>query len=270
MTWPASIPDEAALQDWLTRPSAALRGDLAALPGGFAVLGSSPLAEGLHALLRRADPAREVAADADAANLLVLDLPAGKLPWLLERYADARIAFLSAAAVLAPAAEPQDEMAEMAGGDAALLAWEAAFREAGTRRGTRGVGLRLGDAVDLRHGLLVETARAVWQGRPVAGTGHANPLWLGDAACWMVRALRHADAACPVIHAAGPETVPRRWLAQRLGALMGCEPVFAAEAPPTPLLNAAWAFSLFGYPSVPLEVLLHWVADWVPRHAEDA
>jgi hypothetical protein len=43
------------LQEWLTRPSAALRADLAALPGRFALLGSSPLAPAVCALLRRAD-----------------------------------------------------------------------------------------------------------------------------------------------------------------------------------------------------------------------
>jgi hypothetical protein len=64
----------------------------------------------------------------------------------------------------------------------------------------------------------------------------------------------------------GPETVSIRWLAARFAALMGRDAQFAgSEAEEALLSNAARAFALFGYPRVPLERLVLWVADWVMR-----
>ncbi len=196
------------------------------------------------------------------------------LPALVaERYATSRIAFFSTGNVLplvpvnGPSPDEGATPAPVGEYAASCLGRERMFQHAGATRGTRCVGLRLNYAIDLRYGVLHDIATKVWNGTPVPlAMGHANVIWQGDANAWTLRALRHADAACPIMHVTGPETVSIRWLARRFGALMGREPEFAGtEAPEALLSNAAWAFSLFGYPSVPLEVMLHWVADWVSR-----
>ncbi|HYF09614.1 MAG TPA: NAD-dependent epimerase/dehydratase family protein, partial [Acetobacteraceae bacterium] len=61
--WPASIADETALEEVMSRPDAALRADLAAVPGDILVLGSAgKMGPTLCRLAKRADPARRVVA----------------------------------------------------------------------------------------------------------------------------------------------------------------------------------------------------------------
>lgn len=190
-----------------------------------------------------------------------------------ERFAASRIAFFSTGNVLplvpvnGPA--PDETVAPSPLGEyaASCLGRERVFQHAAAQRGTRCFGVRLNYAIDLRYGVLHDVATKVWTGTPVPlAMGHANVIWQGDANAWTLRALRHADASCPIVNVTGPETVSIRWLAARFGQVMGREPVFAgSEAPEALLSNAARAFSLFGYPTVPLEVLLRWVADWVGR-----
>jgi nucleoside-diphosphate-sugar epimerase len=96
--------------------------------------------------------------------------------------------------------------------------------------------------------------------------GHANVIWQGDANAWTLRALRHADATCPILNVTGPETVSVRQVAGEFARRMGREASFAGtEAPDALLSNAARAFALFGYPRVPLARMLDWVAGWVAQ-----
>jgi len=61
--WPATIADETALEEVMTRPDAALRADLAAVPGDLLVLGAAgKMGPTLCRMARRADPARRVIA----------------------------------------------------------------------------------------------------------------------------------------------------------------------------------------------------------------
>lgn len=190
-----------------------------------------------------------------------------------ERWAASRIVFFSTGNVLPLSplngAAPDESAIPAPIGEyaASCLGRERAFQHGANTRGTRCFGIRLNYAIDLRYGVLHDVATKVWDGKPVPlAMGHANVIWQGDANAWTLRALRHADAACPIMNVTGPETVSIRWLATRFGALMGKEPVFhGAEANEALLSNAAWAHGLFGYPRVPLERMIHWVADWVRR-----
>jgi nucleoside-diphosphate-sugar epimerase len=61
--WPATIADEAMLEEVMTRPDDALRADLAAVPGDILVLGAAgKMGPTLCRIARRADPARRVIA----------------------------------------------------------------------------------------------------------------------------------------------------------------------------------------------------------------
>jgi nucleoside-diphosphate-sugar epimerase len=124
---------------------------------------------------------------------------------------------------------------------------------------------RLNYAIDLRYGILLDVAQKVQAGEPVDLTmGNVNVIWQGDANAMALRCLVHAQSPPLVLNVTGPEIVSIRFLARRFGELLGREPLFAGEEAPTALLsNAARAFDLFGYPTVPLERMLQWVARWV-------
>jgi hypothetical protein len=190
-----------------------------------------------------------------------------------ERWPAARIVFFSSGNVLplVPVASggADEGVAPVPVGDyaASVLGRERVFQHAGAARGTRCFGVRLNYAIDLRYGVLHDVATKVAAGLPVPlAMGHANVIWQGDANAWTLRALRHAAADCPIRNVTGPETVAIRWLAARFGERLGCTPVLAGEEAADALLsNAARAFALFGYPRVPLAVMVEWVADWVAR-----
>ncbi len=62
----------------------------------------------------------------------------------------------------------------------------------------------------------------------------------------------------------GPETIPVRALASRLGALLGKEPVFCGqEASAAWLSNAGQSLRLWGNPETSLDQMLEWVAAWL-------
>lgn len=135
------------------------------------------------------------------------------------------------------------------------------------KHGSPALLFRLNYAIDLRYGVLVDVARKVGAGEPIDLTmGHANVLWQGDANRWALRALRHAQAPPRALNITGPETVSIRQVACQFGELLGRAPLLVGEEAETALLsNAGRAHALFGYPSVPLETLIGWVADWQKR-----
>ncbi len=126
---------------------------------------------------------------------------------------------------------------------------------------------RLNYAVDLRYGVLVDIGRKVRDGATVDVTmGQANVIWQGDANAMALQSLLYADTPPLALNVTGPETFSVRAVAQRFGELFGTSPhIVGTEAPTALLSNASRAHALFGYPTVPLETLLLWVADWLQR-----
>jgi nucleoside-diphosphate-sugar epimerase len=126
--------------------------------------------------------------------------------------------------------------------------------------------IRLNYAIDLRYGVLLEVATRVWAGEPIDVTmGNVNVIWQGDANRVILQALRLCTSPPDVLNVTGPETVSIRHIATRFAELFGRPaPLFSGEEAPTALLsNAQRAHSLFGYPAIPLERMLRWVAHWV-------
>jgi len=124
---------------------------------------------------------------------------------------------------------------------------------------------RLNYAIDMRYGVLLEIARAVFEKRPVTLTmGQVNVIWQGDANTMALRALHHCATPPRLLNVTGPETLSVRLLAEEFGRRFGREPIFAASESGTALLNnAGQAHGLFGYPSVPVSQMLDWTAEWL-------
>ncbi|HEV7213734.1 MAG TPA: NAD-dependent epimerase/dehydratase family protein [Chloroflexota bacterium] len=159
---------------------------------------------------------------------------------------------------LAP--EPIGEYAQ------SCLGRERLVQYASDRHGTPAVILRLNYAIDLRYGILLEVARSVYAGNPVALTmGNVNVIWQGDANAVALRSLALAASPPLVLNLTGPETVSIRALACRFARLLDRPaPVFTGVEAPTSLLsNAGRVHACFGYPQVSLDHMVRWVGNWV-------
>jgi hypothetical protein len=127
--------------------------------------------------------------------------------------------------------------------------------------------LRLNYAVELRYGVLVDIAQRVLAGDPIDLTmGHVNALWQGDANAMALCAFDHVASPPVVLNLAGPELLNVRRVAEEFGRLLGREVCFTgSEAADALLSNGQLAHRLFGYPRVPAQQMIEWMAAWL-RH----
>ena len=145
------------------------------------------------------------------------------------------------------------------------LARERIFEFFSRRNQTRMMMLRLNYAIDLRYGVLLDIGEKVFERRPVDVTmGHVNVIWQGEANSIALRSFGLCQSPPAVLNVTGPETVAVRWIAGEFGKRFGMEPIFQGTEAETALLsNAARCQKLFGRPSVTVEQMIEWVADWI-------
>jgi len=194
------------------------------------------------------------------------------LPALVaDRYATSRIVAFSTGNVypLVPVAQggasedthtgPVGEYAQSA------LGRERIFEYFSQRNQTPAMFLRLNYAIDLRYGVLLDIGQRVFERRPVdVSMGHVNVIWQGDANSIALRSFALCQSPPAVLNVTGPETVAVRWIARRFGERFGVEPKIEGTESETALLsNAARCHRLFGYPSVTVEQMIEWVAEWI-------
>jgi hypothetical protein len=142
---------------------------------------------------------------------------------------------------------------------------ERTFQYFSRVNGSPGRIARLVYAIDMRYGVFQEIASRVLAGRPVPlDTGQVNVIWQGDASAQIVRLLRHAETPSTPINIGGPECVSVRRVATEFGRLFGVEPVFTGEERADCLyVNCDRAADLLGNPTVPVNTMIRWVAEWV-------
>ncbi|WP_164667762.1 NAD-dependent epimerase/dehydratase family protein [Virgibacillus doumboii] len=129
---------------------------------------------------------------------------------------------------------------------------------------------RLNYAIDMRYGVLLEIAKQVYQDKPVdLTTGHVNVIWQGDASEYAIRSLLHCSTDPSILNITGPETASVRFLAEEFGRHFNKSVSFVnEEAPKAMLNNSGKAHKLFGYPSVPLQQMIEWTAEWLKHDGE--
>ena len=125
--------------------------------------------------------------------------------------------------------------------------------------------LRLFYALDLRYGIIVDVAQKILSGTPIDVTmGNLTCIWQGDANSQTLRALKLCSAPAKPLIVTGPETVSIRWMAKRLSEELGKEAILTGiESTDIIMGNSAQATRLFGYPTVPLDQVIIWVAHWL-------
>jgi nucleoside-diphosphate-sugar epimerase len=145
------------------------------------------------------------------------------------------------------------------------LGRERMFSYFSSKNGTPVAILRLNYAVELRYGVLVDIGVNVFERRPInLSMGNANVIWQGDANSICLRSFAHCASPPFVLNVTGPETVSVRRVASRFGEIFGIDPVFlSVESDAALLNNAAQCFRMFGYPSVSVDELIDWTAQWI-------
>ena len=196
------------------------------------------------------------------------------LPGLVaERYRDARIVAFSTGNVYPLQAvkeggarestpvQPQGEYAQSA------LGRERMFEYGSAKWGTPVVILRLNYAIDLRYGVFVDIASAVFHRRPIdLSMAAVNVIWQGDANAMCLRSFAHCQSPPLILNITGPETLSVLSVAEEFGRRFGVEPLFSSKEMPTALLSdATKAHQLLGFPSVTPCEMMDWIANWIKR-----
>ncbi len=124
---------------------------------------------------------------------------------------------------------------------------------------------RLNFAIDLRYGVLYDIASQIMAGEPVSLSMPVfNCIWQGDANEMAIRGLLHAGSPAVKMNITGPETISVRYAATELGKLLNKEVFFEGEESDSAVLNnASKAMKTFGYPSVSLQTMIKWQAEWI-------
>lgn len=189
-----------------------------------------------------------------------------------ERFASSRIVAFSTACVYpftgVHSGGAREDVAPTPPGEYAnsCVARERMFEHFSHALRTAGRLVRLSYAIDMRYGVLHDVAAKLIAHEPIElSMGYANIIWQGEANDWSLRALAHCDTPTTALNLSGP-VISIREVAIALGRRLGIKPQLTGQEAQTAwLVNCEEAYRLFGKPTVSLDTMLDWTADWAAR-----
>ncbi len=130
------------------------------------------------------------------------------------------------------------------------------------RNNTPAVIQRIFYAYHEAFGVPTDIARQIRDGEPIdLSTPYVNVIWLDDLLELMIASAKLCAVPPRIINLTGTENVSVRWLAERLGELMGKEPKFVGEPGEKSLLGKTEEMvRLLGAPNTSLEEGLQRIA----------
>ncbi|TMU50698.1 NAD-dependent epimerase/dehydratase family protein [Flagellimonas algicola] len=148
------------------------------------------------------------------------------------------------------------------------LGRERLFEYGSLKNGTNIVIIRLNYAVEMRYGVLVDIATKVKNHQTIdLSMGYANVIWQGDANDMILRSLELCASPANHLNVSGRETISVAKVARQFGEIMGKEVVFTGKEEDSALLvNVSKSHSIFGSPTVNLDKLIEWTANWVDKN----
>ena len=145
------------------------------------------------------------------------------------------------------------------------LGRERLFEFGSIKNSTPVVLIRLNYAVEMRYGVLVDIATKVRDGETIDLTmGYANVIWQGDANEMILRTIQYCESPAKHLNISGAETISVAKIAKQFGAIMGKEvKLTGKEADSALLVNVNQGHNLLGKPTVDLDQVIKWTANWV-------
>lgn len=142
---------------------------------------------------------------------------------------------------------------------------ERIFTHFAKQHGTQLLLYRLNYAVELRYGVLVDIASAVWSGAPIdVSMGAFNCIWQGDACARAIQCLEHAAHPPRALNITGPEQLRIRTVAETFGNLLGRNPkLVGSEAANAWLADASESIRLFGPPEMTVSRMMEMIANYL-------
>ena len=144
---------------------------------------------------------------------------------------------------------------------------ERLFEYGSLKNKTEVILIRLNYAVEMRYGVLVDIATKIQNGQEIDLTmGYANVIWQGDANDMILRCMTMCESPANHINISGAEVISVGDVAKKMGELMGKEvKLTGKEASSALLVNVSNSHKLLGKPSVALEDVIKWTADWIGK-----
>lgn len=163
--------------------------------------------------------------------------------------------------------QPPEPVGEYAN---SCLGRERVFEAFSRMNGTPVIHYRLNYAVDLRYGVLVDVARAIWEDRPVGNVPAVNVIWQGDANNRALRCLELAASPPAAINVTGAEQIALVELVDFYTKRFQKDAVYTGkQSSRCYLSDASRSVELFGPTKVDVYTLMEWVAEWIEQGGEN-
>lgn len=145
------------------------------------------------------------------------------------------------------------------------LGRERLFEFGSIKNNTPVVLIRLNYAVEMRYGVLVDIATKVRDQETIDLTmGYANVIWQGDANEMILRTIQYCESPAKHLNISGAETISVAKIAKQFGEIMGKEVKLTGEEADSALLvNVNQGHKLLGKPTVDLDQVIKWTANWI-------